>query len=205
MRGGFGRPAAALAAAALMAVAVLASPPAATACTGCAYPFRDWIAGKPVALYRFDGGRSRWSEVKEWDTAGGCEGLAGTFVFRRLATLQGRAPATITVRVTSAEDDCPWWYTARAVPTGRWIVVGLGSSWWHVNSRGVVDTWGEGEGGPESVPHTLAGWQRDLSAPDTATADPAAPPGLPASMPNQVLIAAGAGGLLVGWRRRAPR
>ena len=111
MRRGSGRPPAALAAVALIAVAVLASPPAAAARTGCSYPFRDWIAGKPLALYRLDHGRSRWPVVMGrsrwplvmgWSKADGCMGLAGTFVVRHIATLQGRAPAVITMLVRSA-------------------------------------------------------------------------------------------------------
>jgi hypothetical protein len=202
---GFARAAAAIAAVAAVTFAMLAAPPSAVACTGCSFPFREWLGDSPVAVYRLDRAHSRWSERPAWlhdDREASC-GLAGTLLFRRMDTIRGSAPATIIVRMRTIHDSCPWWGFIDGQPTGRWIVVdpaGYGS-WWHVKANGVVDSWLEGEGGPNAVPTTLEGWYRDVRAPDTATVDPVAPSAAPRSPMSPLLIVAAAGGLLVGLRR----
>lgn len=209
MRWGFIRAAAAMAAVAMMTFAMLASPPKAVAysCTPCIPPFREWLGDAPVAVYRLDRALSRWSERKDWldDEAATSCGQSGTMVFRRIDTIRGRTPAAITVRMKTVDDTCPW-YPYTNGPLGRWIVVVFddGLSWWHVNGNGVIDSDSEGEGGPD-VPMTLAGWYRDVRAPDTATVDAVAPSAASTSPASPLLIVAAGGGLIVGFRRSRSR
>jgi hypothetical protein len=199
-----------MAAVAMMTVAMLASPPKAVAysCTPCIPPFRQWLGDAPVAVYRLDRAHSRWSERKDWlvDEAVASCGLSGTLVFRRVDTIRGRAPAAITVRMRTVDDLCPWYGYTDGLPTGRWIVVDFddGLSWWHVKANGVIDSDFEGEGGPDA-PTTLAAWYRDVRAPDTATADPVAPPAAPTLPVSPLLIVGAGGGLIVGFRRSRSR
>jgi hypothetical protein len=204
VRWGLIRAAAAMGALAL-SFAMLASPSRAGGCTPCIPPFREWLGDAPVAVYRLDRAHSRWSQRKDWlgDEGVVSCGLSGTLVFHRIDTIRGRAPATLTVRMKTIDDSCPWWGYTDGVPTGRWIVVdpGVSWSWWHVRSNGVVDSYPEGEGGPDGVPTTLAGWYRDVRAPDTATDDPVAPSATPMPTLSPFLVVAAAGGLFAGLLR----
>ena len=66
--------------------------------------------------------------------------------------------------------------------------ISVWSSWWHVTSAGVVDGWDAGEGGPESVPDTLAGWYAAIGLPDTATNGPIIDSGATRDAPSAALL-----------------
>ena len=136
---------------------------------------------------------------------------SGTFVFRRIETIDGWAPDRLTLRIPPGSTNCPAWDPAEdafLVPNGRWIVArNVGGSttplFWHLNGRGIVDSWDGGAAGPE-VPRTVAGWYAAFSMPDTATEEPLSPPsgGLAAGL---ALGIAAAAGLVASLRRSGTR
>jgi hypothetical protein len=187
----------------------LASPPSAVACTAenCEVPFAEYVRDEPVALYRFDDARSRWSIIPHPAPEGGCI-FRGTFVFRRIDMLRGWSPATITVRIRpNAALDCPDWSMGGAwdagvspSPAGRWIV---STDFWHVSARGRIDAWGWTHEGsfPRTYPRTLAGWYAALRAPDTSTIATVPISGDTRPPVGGILVAAGLVGLMIGLVR----
>jgi hypothetical protein len=177
---------------ALLALLLLSAgtPQAAQAdtCEHCHYPFRAWVGNKAVAVYRFDDDASSWTTVEGQEPFYGCL-FRGTFVFRRIDTIQGRAPAVIRQTFAAMdEEECgSWnvrgmWARPPTSPAGRWlhVVSDYGGYWFHVNPQGVIDS-DDTDGG--DAPKTLAGAYAALRVPETDTAKvplhAPAPPVLP--------------------------
>ena len=169
-------------------------------------PFRDYIRGADIALYRLDQARSSWAVNLYGNSpptfAELCP-VTGTLVFDRLDVLRGQWPRTITRVIKATSEDCVWYWD---LPTGRWLLVGSGewTDWWGFSQSGKLDGGGAGAGGPRDAPETLAGWYAAMRAPDTSTvassldAEDAAGRGV-------LLALSGAGGLLFSLRRLRDR
>ena len=208
----------------------LGAPSPALACTAsrCMDPFRIWLGPSPVAVYRLDRSASWWVPAPRRqpgaDVGGGLDDgciLRGTFTFRRLDTIRGWAPDTITARVPTGRDDCPGWDMwgswgagGMVSPTGTWIVALDGDAFeeahfvafYHLDSRGQIDNDGAFPGDyPETIPTTIAAWRAALGLPATDAAPPA-PLGGDGKAPAGPLLGAAALGLAAGlWRSRPAR
>ena len=159
---------------------LLATPPSASACTGCSPTFDEFVpATQSIALAR-------------WERREG-----GVDTFAVLDVLRG--PAIQQVRLYSE-------YLGGKNPHGRWILIDEGYlAILRVNARGVVTDGFDQMGAVDDAPGTLNGWYAAIRrVPDTATPPLSVAPAASGSFPLAWLHAA-ATGLAIGWRRFAGR